>query len=279
MLFALYNYQEAIYLINNKGLTKAKDFSLAFLKKAFSHVLYALPFVPNKQVLTKYKGGKIFLNLSESPMMCSRALNAYEYRKVQFFENILQEGMTFLDIGANRGYYTLLAAKLMNDTGNILAFEPNPYNYYWLNKAVEANTYTSIKTFALALSDKNGEESMFLNDNRSGNCSLINKKGENCKRMDVKARTLDSIFGEMKIKNIDMIKIDVEGAELSVLKGAQQTLSEIRDLMLLIEVHSNVNKNHLHSFLEKCGFSTIWNREIKLGGILGRKCSETYAWK
>jgi predicted methyltransferase len=73
-----------------------------------------------------YVGGKIFLDIDESPMMRARIEGTYEPFKTRMVQRLLQPGMTYIDIGTNKGYFALLAARLLNGTGRVLAFEPEP---------------------------------------------------------------------------------------------------------------------------------------------------------
>lgn len=76
--------------------------------------------------LHPYIGGQIFLDIDESPMMRARIEGTYEPYKTRALQQLLKAGMTYLDIGTNKGYFALLAAKLLDGAGQVFAFEPEP---------------------------------------------------------------------------------------------------------------------------------------------------------
>lgn len=85
-------------------------------KRKLSRYLSRLSFIiHDKYFLVNYYGGKIYLNLKESNMMMDRTLGVYEYWKTRLFMDLVRPGITVVDIGVNKGYFSLLAAKLMND--------------------------------------------------------------------------------------------------------------------------------------------------------------------
>jgi len=224
-------------------------------------------FIPDKYFLVNYRGGKIYLNLRESVMMRQRALGVYEYWKTRIFTNFIKVGMTVVDIGVNKGYFSLLAAKLMHDCGRVLSFEPNPDNCYWIRRSIEANNYKAVKLFELALSDKEGEAT-FYPGKRSGWGSLYFypvKAEPDQKPITVKTATLDDILSRQDINGVDLIKIDVEGAELLVLKGAEETLKKAKNVKLLmdIDLKDDGQRHELFDFLRQCGFKVF-----KIGKVL-----------
>jgi FkbM family methyltransferase len=127
--------------------------------------------------------------------------------------------MTVVDVGANKGDYSLLSAYLMKDKGKIFAIEPVPENCYWLKKSIKANNFKSIKVCEIALSDKNGKAKLYLDKIISGGASLKKFDGSE-EVLNIRVQKMDDL-----IKNkVDVIKIDVQGTELNVLKGARKTM-------------------------------------------------------
>jgi FkbM family methyltransferase len=139
----------------------------------------------------------------------------------------LEVGMTFLDIGAHYGFFSLLASYLIGPSGKVFSFEPTPSTFDVLESNTKNNN--NIKLFNLAAYDQNCEiefldfepglvafNSAFgIRDERGKQRSQINKPSQHIK---VKASTVDSIFKNENI-SIDFIKIDAESSEMSVLKG------------------------------------------------------------
>jgi len=226
-----------------------------FFKKCLSRTLSRISFLlPDKYFLISYFGGKIYLNLKESRMMMARALGVYEYWKTRLFFNKIIEGMTIIDVGVNKGYFSLLFAKLMNGKGKVLSFEPEPINCLWFKKSIQANKYQCIKLFQLALSDKEGNIS-FYRGKKSGWGSLFPSKYMKDEVITVKTRKLDSVLKDEGITKVDIMKIDVEGADILVLKGAEKTLKKCNlQLVMDVDVKSVEKRNKLFDFLESCGF-------------------------
>ena len=196
------------------------------------------------------------MNLRESHMMRDRALGVYEYWKTQLVMDVVKPGMTVVDVGVNKGYFSLLFAKLMNDYGKVLSFEPDPTNCYWIRKSIEANNYKSIKLFQLALSDNDGTASFYPGKKSGWGSLFFSPYGSTPtqKPIIVKTRKLDDLLNEQRIDSIDIIKIDVEGADLMVLKGAHSTLERCKHVIMDIDVKSEEAKKQIFNILSSYGF-------------------------
>jgi FkbM family methyltransferase len=179
----------------------------------------------------EFAGGRIYLDVDESPAMRRRAEGTYEPAKVAALQRLLEPGMTFVDVGVNKGDFALIAARVMDDSGHVIGFEPSPENCLWIRRSIQLNGYQSIELHELALSDANGQARLYLGE-RSGWHSLLGD--EERESIEVEMRTLDSVVGATAP---DVLKIDVEGAELRVLAGAERTLEDTRLHAVLIDVH------------------------------------------
>jgi FkbM family methyltransferase len=182
-----------------------------------------------------FAGGLIYLDVDESPAMRQRVEGRYERRKIVALQRLLEPGMTFVDAGSNKGDFALIAARVMKDQGRVLAFEPAPENCRWIRASVELNGYRSVTVFELALSDTEGRVPLYIGE-WSGWHSLARRPKPQAS-MEVDARTLDSVLHETGDPHVDVLKIDVEGAELALLRGAERTLADERLLAVLVEVH------------------------------------------
>ena len=158
----------------------------------------------------------------------------WEEFETEIFKKHLRAGDTVLDIGANIGYHTLIAAELVGPNGKVYSFEPDPKNFQLLKKSVEANGYTNVTLEQIALANKNGQGKLFLsNEDNYGDLRIFDSQD---KRASTKIRlvTLDTYFKD-KNPQIDVIKMDVQGSEALVLKGALQTLKKNKHLKLFTE--------------------------------------------
>jgi FkbM family methyltransferase len=200
-----------------------------------------------------FAGGLIYLDVDESPAMRRRAEGEYEPHKITAVQRLLEPGMTFVDAGSNKGDFALIAARAMNDDGRVLAFEPAPENARWVRASVELNGYRSITVFELALSDAEGRVPLYLGE-WSGWHSIVTKDRPS-KSIEVEARTLDAVLAETGDPHVDVLKIDVEGAELGLLRGAKRTLSDDRLFAVLVEIHlARVDPREIETLLAAHGF-------------------------
>ena len=150
----------------------------------------------------------------------------YEQETVLLFERRIRSGMRVVDIGAHVGFFTLLAAKLVGPTGEVYAFEAEPENYKILQSNINRNKYQNVTAENQAVSDNNGTAHFYLSGLDNGSHSL-HKVRRRMTRGAIKVRetTLDAFFKAQGWPVIDLIKIDVEGAENMVIKGMQQVLA------------------------------------------------------
>ena len=204
----------------------------------------------------RFAGGWIYLDLDESPAMRMRVEGRYEAAKVAALERLLKPGMTFVDAGSNKGDFALIAARVMGDRGRVLAFEPFPGNARWIRASVELNGYRSVSLHELALLDVDGPATLYLRD-WSGWHSLIPRKRGPQESVGVETRRLDSVLAESGDPHVDVMKIDVEGVELEVLRGAERTLADSRLFAVFVEIHPgyDVDPVEVSELLTGHGFS------------------------
>ncbi|MEQ8398848.1 FkbM family methyltransferase [Thalassobaculum sp.] len=174
-------------------------------------------------------GVDMLIDIGESHMTLLRALGLYELRKTAEIERRLTAGSVFVDVGSSQGDFALIAARIVGPTGRVHAFEPDPDDVDGIRANVALNGFGTITVHGLALSDSDGEATLYRSS-VSGWHSLVSgleKRGETPATVPV-AR-LDSL----DLDRVDMIKIDVEGAEAAVLAGARATLERHRPIVLL----------------------------------------------
>ncbi|MGE3809686.1 MAG: FkbM family methyltransferase [Gemmataceae bacterium] len=157
----------------------------------------------------------------------------YEETETNLVRRLLKPGDTFIDVGANIGWYTLIAARLVGPTGKVIAFEPEPTNFALLKKNVEANGLTNVVLVQKALSDKPGSLKLYINEENLGAHSITHGPDEK-NYVEVEALPLDDYLRGEK-KAINLIKIDCEGAEGLILAGMTSTLKHQEDMNLLVE--------------------------------------------
>jgi FkbM family methyltransferase len=158
-------------------------------------------------------------------------LGIFEPGTVRLIKKLLGEGMTFVDLGAHRGYYTLLASKLVGRTGRVFAFEPAPFNYSLLMINVKGRE--NVRLVQKAVSDKSGLAKFYLSPDASVTHSLYRHRG-NWQEVEVEVTSLDDFFQDKDCR-VDLIKMDIEGAELSALEGMKSVIQENENLKIITE--------------------------------------------
>ena len=159
----------------------------------------------------------------------------YEKETTLLFLKMLRRGMTVVDLGAHVGYYTIIAAKLIGEEGRVYAFEPEANNFNSLSRNVEINNLTNVILIQKAVSDKNGKERFYIDAFDSGRCSFLIPQFQRIKSsVYVPTVTLDEFFFQKGIQ-IDLLKMDIEGAEVKALRGAKRLLTERRIRTIIFE--------------------------------------------
>ncbi len=156
----------------------------------------------------------------------------YEKPLADMIKKILQPGNVFLDIGANIGYFSLLAAN-SEPTSKIISFEPVKNLFQKLEENVSLNDLKNITTLNVAIGEINGEKELFISaaDNL-GMSSFQQPENYSGKKENVKIISIDSWFRTARLSKVDLIKLDVEGSELAALKGMQGVLQNFKPLVI-----------------------------------------------
>jgi len=167
--------------------------------------------------------------------------DSYEPATTFVFERIVAAGDVVADVGAHRGYFTLLAATLCGSTGRVIAFEPHPKNASILAKNVKANRLGNVEIVQKAVSDREGLANLFLSQASSGNSLISVPPGAEASpdRSDyvvVETTTLDRFFTPPRHKP-KLVKIDIEGAESAALEGMKTLIRETEELVLITELN------------------------------------------
>jgi FkbM family methyltransferase len=205
----------------------------------------------------RVEGGLIYLNLHEHPMMVQMAMGTYEPAKYAMIRRHLRAGMTFIDAGANRGYFTLQAAKLVGGTGRVVAIEPAPENYSYLQRSIELNGYTHTRVLPIALGDHDGTASLqILGRSTEHTLAQLDPKYKDLPKVTVPIKTLDSVVAQENLGRVDMVKIDVQEVELEVLRGAVQTLRANPQLVMFLDLPKRTEmRRAIAEFLAPYGFT------------------------
>lgn len=154
-------------------------------------------------------------------------LGSYEYEKRLLFESVVKEGGVVWDVGAHVGFYSLLASILVGPAGRVVAFEPWPENIVYLKKHLYLNRLENVTVVEKAVSDCTGEA--WFQEGSCRSTGHLSPQGT----LKVKTIRLDDFVQENPALAPDYLKIDVEGAELAVLAGAEKLLADFRPTIFL----------------------------------------------
>ncbi|HXM98815.1 MAG TPA: FkbM family methyltransferase [Candidatus Dormibacteraeota bacterium] len=167
-----------------------------------------------------------------------------------FLASYLRPEMTFADVGANIGEITLMAAKRLVK-GRVLAFEPMPDTFAQLARNVELNRFKTVALFNHGLFNQDDSLSLYVKEDRpfgmvnEGVPSLFST-GVDQKALAVRLRKFDDVAVECDLKRLDVMKIDVEGAEMMVLRGGGEFHQKISSSNNCRNVRSKFPKSWLH---------------------------------
>ncbi|MDQ1292846.1 MAG: hypothetical protein QG608_727 [Actinomycetota bacterium] len=150
----------------------------------------------------------------------------------------LGPGDVFIDVGANIGYFSVLASRLVGPDGRVVAIEASPQFHRMLSANCEANTCPNVRTVNVAASDSPQELTFYLEDDKNlGGMSVIRPEGDIEPSFTVRADPLPDILTTEELTEAKLIKIDVEGAEAAVVRGLLPQLDKMRpDVEFVIEV-------------------------------------------
>jgi FkbM family methyltransferase len=215
--------------------------------KRLAHRYLDLPLLPNVKLRChpdSYSAGAV--------LYCG----LYDYDEMNFLLRYLRAEDSFLDIGANIGVYTLLAASKIH-SGSIYSFEALPKNYERLQENVKLNKFEQVKTHAIAVSNQTGTVGLNLAE---GDSMPFITHSATDKTITVPTDTLDNLLQNQPLANLTLAKMDIEGAEILALKGALSLLKQQRPHVWILEINDTVShfghqKQDLVDFLYGYGYN------------------------
>lgn len=215
-----------------------------------THALRRFAGAPFLMHLPPALGGYIFhcdLRDSIAREVCFTGI--YEPQETQLAARLLEPGMTVVDVGANWGYFTLAAAHWVGPSGRVVAFEPERRLFTMLAGNVARNRLAHVTPRQLAVAEASGRVGLCAFDERSGNwgTSQITSVGGG-QLCEVVA--LDDQLDREGVAEVDLLKIDVEGAEWEVIRGMQRGLARCRYRYILLECHPQLLEQRRTSVAE-----------------------------
>jgi FkbM family methyltransferase len=251
-------------------------FRFEFFKKRYFGIYQRIfrPFglFKNTVIIADYdKTLKIKLSLRDWIQQQIYFFEFYDERGIRYIKSQLMEGDIFIDVGSNIGAYSLIAAKLVGDKGQVIAFEPVHQVRNRLIENSALNQLRQLRVEPLAVFDKNTELMLHISSQENFGMSSMHAHDE-VSGLTQLAQTvrLDDYVNKHFMNKIDMIKLDIEGAELFALNGMKSTLKRLKPLVL-IEISSDVlegtdlRADQIYAFFDDLDYSPY---SINEGGNL-----------
>jgi FkbM family methyltransferase len=265
-----HNFKTLLKLAEKKVIFLARFFKFLFrfefFKKRYfgiyQRVIRPWGLFKNTEIITSYdKTLKIKLSLRDWIQQQIYFFDYYDERGIRFIQSHLKPGDTFVDVGANIGAYALVAAKLVGNDGQVIAFEPVTQVRNRLIENGSLNQLYQLKVESLALFDKNTELALHISSKENFGMSSMHAHDEDSGSTEiVQTARLDDYVEDQFINKIDLIKMDIEGAELFALNGMKSTLMRLKPLVL-IEICTEVlegtdlRTDEIYAFFEDLDYS------------------------
>jgi FkbM family methyltransferase len=186
--------------------------------------------------------------------------------KAACLPQLLRLGETVWDIGAHCGYTALIAAQAISPAGRCVAFEPNPRNRRLLELHLKWNHVTNVAVLPYAISKTDGEMSFGWESNQRASSIASHLGGEG---WQVPVRHVDGLIASGESPAPTLLKIDVEGAELELLRGAAQLLANQPELLIILSTHTAALHDACCALLRKAGFEIIETAAVALARAEG----------
>lgn len=247
-------------------MTNVFDAGLTFYRKTFKRlrpVHLALHRFMTAGVIPLLERVQGFKTMPDDPFWFRLELltGRHERETVAQIERLTKPGMTVLDIGAHVGYYARRCARLVGENGRVIAFEPHPRTFQTLNGNV--NRFKNVTPFQLAVAESEGTAELFdyLMMSASGSLHYDESLRDlqksqvatsdfaprlagdfQAEKFTVRTRPIDAVLAELGVSRVDVVKMDIEGAEMGALMGMQNTIAHSPGMHLIMEYNPQALK-------------------------------------
>lgn len=184
-----------------------------------------------RREVVEIDGHKIFLDPNDALDLSINPL--YEPELTGLIRRETKPGHVAVDIGANIGYYTLMLARNVGPAGRVFAFEPDPVNFALMQKNVETNGYKNVVPVQKAVSDQATTAKLFLAPDNLRDHRIFDP-GDGRQSISVETVALDSFMSDASV-SVNVIKMDVQGAECRALRGMRSVLGKSKEVTLFSE--------------------------------------------
>jgi FkbM family methyltransferase len=221
-------------------------------------------------VIDWHEGTRLEINLDNDLSLTLFSGGCFEPNEFAFLDRMLKPGMVFIDGGANEGVYTVFAAARLGPTGRVIAVEPSPRELARLRRNLALNKMRRVTVVDAALADRPGSVLLLVAETKHGGQNTLGAFAyhgvASVETREVQAITLDELAAEHGLTQLDVLKLDVEGAELRALQGGAGVLAAFRPL-IMIEVlepalnHQGCTSDALLHWLDDAGYVLLIFRD------------------
>jgi len=189
---------------------------------------------PSGAICVSSEGHRLYIHANDegvSAQLLSSGI--YDASEIEIFRREIREGDVCVDVGANIGYFTLLAARQCGMKGRVYAFEPDRDNFSLLEKNIEINGYSQVTAVNRAAGERTEKIRLYLSEKNKGMHRIYpSRYCQSC--VELEAVRLDDYFSDAAME-VNFVKIDTEGAEPAVVAGMRNVLNRSRRVRLLTE--------------------------------------------
>jgi len=222
-----------MYTLNNY-LKKTRGGNLAviqFLRRNTYQLLMKV-FAPGNVYLTRINDIPMYV-YSNTVSFQDYVLQAYEPYTTEIFKQTIKPGAVVVDIGAQFGYFSLLAARQVGVEGRVFAFEPSISNFKLLSDNIRLNKYENITPFQKAVGEKLSTVTLFIYRDSDSHGMYQRPQTPVKESVEVECIALDQF---LKVETVDCVKMDIEGHEPYALEGMKQTIARSKNMVLFAEL-------------------------------------------
>jgi FkbM family methyltransferase len=202
---------------------------------------------------------------------CVKNGMCYEPDYTSLMMKVLRPADAVIDIGANVGYFSLLAASLVTGSGTVLSLEPEKENFCFLQRNIKLNGLSNIKALNIAAGDTKREVDLYIDPLNDGGHSLCGISPESRNLIGtsevtiskIQMVTIDSLIGVENISNLKVIKIDTEGWEFHAIQGAISVIKKFSPPIILAEINrsglrrAGASERYMRLLMAELGYSTF----------------------
>ena len=232
----------------------------ANLPKFLSGIRRRFPPTDEEITVSLPTGGKMLINPADYVSYYIYMLGLFEGEILRATLSQLNEGDTFFDIGGHFGQYTIAGGRKIGPTGSVHVFEPGPIQDRYLRRNIDLNDLRNVTVANVALSDSQGELALHTPSFGDIGKSQLVDPATDAEAVRVPVTTLDVYCEQIGIDRIDVMKVDVEGAEFGVFKGAARVMREFPPNAIFYESVDSLceafdhTPEEMHSHLEEAGY-------------------------